>query len=167
LVKFYDYGKEAVAEVEAERGYYFIEGQSHYEGGHLPEGFKLDTDRPDLVLSRKVRPQGPNFEQLNALAMKYGFQVLIVPMYYRVGEFAPPPPVNALLAQELRPYPAFQVVGPDYLLFDNRYFSDPAHANRVGALLYTRQLAELLKGNVFGEQSKLTPPGRMPSEPAR
>ncbi|WP_395697858.1 hypothetical protein [Methylocella sp.] len=62
-----------------------------------------------------------------------------------MNEFAPPPASEPELAPLASAYPRVSVVGPPYLRYDVRYFSDPVHLNVEGADLYSRELARLVK----------------------
>jgi hypothetical protein len=141
--RHYEDNRRQVQVMLEEKGFYFIEGQSHYPGHRLPEGFRLQKDEPNAVKARAVSTVGPAFARLSALADRYDLRVILVPAYYRIGEFAAAPPVPeavAALAQHRR----FMVLGPDYWLLPNADFSDPVNLNRDGAEDYTRKLWELV-----------------------
>jgi hypothetical protein len=126
-----------------ERGYYFIEGQSKYPDNRLPEEFRLRKDKPDQVLRRNFDSSSRIFERLKELHVQYGISFYIVPCYYRNGAFAKPP-AESSNAEVFMGYRGFRVLGPEYYLYPNRYFSDPAHLNREGAEVYTKELRRLL-----------------------
>ncbi len=126
----------------ADRGYHFIESQSHYANHRLPDDFRLDSDNPHLIGSRTIVPDGPAYAKLKELQKRAGFQILFVPAYLREGARAPTVP-DEDRARTLRSQ-GIQVVGPDYWLFSNRCFSDPVHLNPEGAQVYTMRLWELL-----------------------
>ena len=67
-----------------------------------------------------------------------------MPTYWRIGQVAAPPPINKRLATELAAYPQVKLLGPDYILLDNRYASDQTHLNPAGARIYTTYLADLV-----------------------
>ena len=150
---FYRYADEQVRLMSEQRGYYFIEGQSHYEGGRLPDDFAVGTDRPNLVNVREVSTGGAEFERLRALSERHGLVVWLVPSYFRVGEYAEPPTLNKEAVAALGAYPRFGVVGPDYLRLPNRFFADPVHLNPEGAAEYTRKLWELVGRRIVGSAS--------------
>jgi hypothetical protein len=143
LRTYYHQGRRAIDEMEAQSGYYFIEGQSHFPGDRLPDNFTLQKDNGQEPSLRSVSVMVEEFGRLNALLRQYKIQAILVPTYYRQGEFAPAGSEAANIAK-LAPYPNFIVRGPAYLLFANRYFSDPAHLNKEGAVIYTRMLWELV-----------------------
>jgi hypothetical protein len=145
---FYRRSGEIAEQVLRDRGYYFIEGQSHHEGHRLPDDFTLPTDKPGLSKPRRVTPSGPQFERLLRLARDHDIHVLLIPDHFRPRAFAPPPPTNSDAIQALALYPRFRQLGPDYVLLDNRDFADPVHANPEGARRYTDLLAGLFKADL-------------------
>lgn len=144
IPSFYRYGESEVQAMERNRGWYFIEGQSHFPQNRLPDEFHLGTDRPDTIDDPSFSPAGPEFERLNRLTARYSLMIFIVPSYHREGELAASPPYATSVAQRMAAWPAFTVAGPNYFLFPNRYFSDPVHLNPAGASLYTQKIAELM-----------------------
>lgn len=144
IIKYYKYGTECVEGVLAERGYYFIEGLSKYPEHRLPEEFSLRKDKPDQVLHRRFDSSSRIFERLKELHVQYGITFYIVPCYYRNGAYAEPLPESSN-AKVFMGHRGFRVLGPEYYLYPNRYFSDPAHLNREGAEVYTKELRRLLK----------------------
>lgn len=141
---FYRHAETAVINMTTNRGWYFIEGQSHFPGHRLPDDFSLASDTADRIDDPAFIPSGPEFAQLCKFADQQNVRYYIVPSYHRTGEMAPPPPQAASVAGRLRGYRNFTVLGPNYFLFPPRYFSDPVHLNPEGAKLYTRELARLL-----------------------
>ncbi|HWE49816.1 MAG TPA: hypothetical protein VG273_08510 [Bryobacteraceae bacterium] len=140
----YRYGENAVQSMQQNRGWYFIEGQSHYPGDRLPDSFHLGTDRPDVIDDPAFLPRGPEFERLNRLASRYSMRVFLVPSYHRIGELGPSPDYAASVARRMAGFPRFTVIGPNYFLLASRYFSDPVHLNPEGAAVYTTRLAGIL-----------------------
>jgi len=141
--KVYEQDKQSVFQVSADRGYYFIARQSHYPHDQLPAGFHQGTDTPDALSPRPVK-LGPIYQQLAAVLAAHKIQCLFIPNYFREGEFAVPPPLNAATAQVLANQPNVKVIGPDYWLYPSPLFSDPTHANHHGADIYTRDVAGLV-----------------------
>ena len=135
--------ERTINQVMLDRGYYFIERQSHYLNDELPIGFRAPTDTPEAVSVREI-PAGAVFERVVALCAKHRIRCVFVPAYYREGQFAMPPAKNERSAAFLSGYGNFDVVGPDYFVYPNRLFSDPIHVNRAGAVVYTRALAGLV-----------------------
>lgn len=143
IVATYQKNVDTTARVIAERGYYFIEGQSHFAGDRLPDDYQLPTDSPNIVPPRIIDPDAPAFKELVALSATYGFKVIFVPTPYRTGEVAPPEPMGADVVTALPTVPGFYVAGPARWLFEPSDYSDPIHLNREGAALYSRRLAEI------------------------
>jgi hypothetical protein len=134
-----------VQQIRDERGYYFIKSQSHYSGDQLPDGYALPTDRPNETMKRVIDPSAPQFSRLMQLAERYDFQVLLVPVAFRRGEFDAPPAVDNEAVRQLSPFPRAHVIGPAYWIYEAQYFSDPVHLNIQGADRYSKQLAALFK----------------------
>lgn len=145
---------EAVHDVAAqrdsmleERGYYFIKSQSHYANDRLPDDYALPTDRPIRVERRRFPERSFTRTRLEQLAMKYGFEVVFIPVPFRIGEFAPAPAEDNTRSMTLSDHPRIRVMGPDYFNYPPAYFADPVHMNLQGALAYTADLARLLKSS--------------------
>jgi hypothetical protein len=162
LRAFYAHSRRQPQKMLEQRGYYFIEGESHFPGHRLPEGFRLETDTPNQIRPRAVPTDGPTFQRLAALAQRYDFKVILVPLHFRQGEYAAPPQVSQS-AQALAGQPRFSAVGPDYYLLPNRYFSDEAHLNPEGASLYTRRLWELVAPSLAPPKTAVQTVARRPS----
>ena len=144
LSAFYRHAEQTIAQMLEARGYYFIEQQSRFSDHRLPADFRLDSDNSAVVEYRHPHIDTQAFYKLQSLADQHGFQVIVMPYYMRQGERGFPG-VNQSMVDALRPYHRFRVLGDDYLLFDNRYFSDTAHLNREGAQLYTSLVAKLIQ----------------------
>ncbi len=142
---FYRYGKHAEMQMVADRGYFFIEGQSHYPNHRLPDDFTQASDRPDSIAQRNILPAGPIFNELLALATRYDIKIVFIPTYYRTHQFAPVEAQNRASVASLAPYSPVRIAGPDYVQLDNRFFSDPNHVNPSGAALYTKAVCNLFK----------------------
>ncbi len=158
LLTYYRECRRQTQAMLAQKGYYFIEGQSHYPGHRLPDDFRLQKDDPSQPFLRSAATDVPAFQRMTALMERYDLQVIFVPRYFREGEVAPAEPQSALAAR-LAQYPRFAVLGTDYWLLPNRYFSDPTHLNGDGAAHFTRRLWALVGPT-------LKPPGFAPSERA-
>lgn len=128
----------------AQKGYYFIEGQSHYPGHRLPEDFRLQKDDPKKPFTRSVSTNSSEFLRLSAIVEQHGVKLIFVPRYFREGEVGPSAPTSTITAN-LSAHPKISVQGPDCWLLPNRFFSDPTHLNPEGAAHYTRHLWELLE----------------------
>ncbi|MGJ4996974.1 hypothetical protein ACQR0Z_21305 [Bradyrhizobium sp. HKCCYLS3077] len=126
-----------------QRGWYFIKSQSHYADDRLPDSYTLPTDTPARVERRQIPDRAHTRERLEQLARQYGFQILFIPVPYRLGHYAPPQDVDRIAG--IADHPSIRIIGPDYFLYPPRMFSDPQHMNLSGALAYTSDLAALLK----------------------
>jgi hypothetical protein len=131
--------------VIAERGYHLITEQSHFPGGRLPDDFHLASDQPNQVIERSAPLKSTQLDELNQLLRQYSMRCYYVPYYLREGEAAPAG-YDAGFATLLEQTTSCQLVGPDYLLYPNRYFADQTHLNESGARVYTEALFHLLQG---------------------
>lgn len=149
--------RDAVRDVDAQRsamlddrGWYFIKSQSHYPGDRLPDDYALPTDHPGRVEPRVIPERSLARDRLEQLARQYGFQVIFVPTFFRVGEVAPWPAPDRTGSTTISEHPLMRVLGPDYFTYPPALFADPQHMNPNGALVYTADLARLLKaGGAF------------------
>jgi hypothetical protein len=130
-----------------DRGWYFIKSQSHYAGDRLPDDYALPTDRPKRIDERKIPEKSFNRTRLEQLATKYGFEVVFVPLPFRIGEFAPAPAADNARLATISDHPRTRVLGPDYFSYPPAYFADPGHMNPEGAAVYSTDLARLLKSS--------------------
>jgi hypothetical protein len=142
--KTYLQAEQSIQNMNSQKGYYFIAGESHYPNNELPNDFRLDSDQPQKVEPRTVDTTLKSFRRLNDLAQQYNFQVLLVPTYRRPGEVAPVPEINSTEVDTLKPFDHFKVLGPDYYVLDRKYFSDILHLNPDGAQVYTSKLSHLV-----------------------
>ena len=145
LAANYRYVHRSVHNVLRDRGYYFVDGQSHYPRNRIPDDFRAATDDPQRIAPRKVLVEGSEFERLIGMAEKYDFQLFFLPLYCRPGQVAPAPPVNQQTAQSIRPYPRLHLLGPDYFIYPNRCFADELHLNPEGAAVYTEDVFKLTR----------------------
>ncbi len=143
---FYREAESILRQVETDRGYYFISGQSHYPGDRLPDDYKDADDTPALAEVRHAATNTETFRRLSRELADHHIRCVFTPRYFREGQRAPVPDSNTALAATLKGSATFTQAGPDYYLYPNRYFSDTAHLNREGAAIYTRQLGELMAG---------------------
>jgi len=143
LGRIYFDSERTVNRVEADRGYYFLERQSHYPNHKLPSALRDPTDTPDQTTTRIVS-RGPVFERFAALLQAHHIRCLLVPNYFREGQFAPAAPLNRDTANLVAGEWNLGVAGPDYVLYANRFFSDTTHVNPAGAKVYTRAIAVLV-----------------------
>ena len=145
---------EAVRDVAAQRetmlqdrGWYFIKSQSHYEDDRLPDDYVLPTDHPSRIDVRTLPERSFTRERLEQLAMQYGFQIVMIPVFFRTGEFAPAPAADNTRLATISEHPLIRVLGPDYWTYPPALFADPQHMNPRGAQAYTADLARLLKNS--------------------
>ena len=145
---------EAVRDVGAQRetmlqdrGWYFIKSQSHYEDDRLPDDYVLPTDHPSRIDVRTLPERSFTRERLAQLAMQYGFQIVMIPVFFRTGEFAPAPAADNTRLATISEHPLIRVLGPDYWTYPPALFADPQHMNPRGAQAYTADLARLLKNS--------------------
>jgi hypothetical protein len=143
-LNFYGTNRALADRMLADRGYFFIYDLSFFPNDQLPANFKNAFDQPRQVNERRATTSEMEFRKLNRLLETYQVTCLIVPQYFRIAQLAPPPAQNLRLREELEPYPRFKLLGPDYILLANRYFSDSQHLNREGARFYTRYVADLV-----------------------
>jgi hypothetical protein len=153
LAAYYRKSAEIVQTMALDRGYFFIESQSHFAGHRLPDEYLLPTDTPNVVYPRPVTTSGPAFDRLLRLARTYDFEVILIPDNFRRRAFAPPPPRNDKVDLALAPFEGFHRIGPDYFLFDNSHYSDPVHLNPEGAGIYTDALARVFREFLDGRAS--------------
>ncbi|HEV2156693.1 hypothetical protein [Bradyrhizobium sp.] len=130
-----------------DRGWYFIKSQSHYQHDRLPDNYALPTDHPTRAEPRLIAERSQSRDRLERLARQHGFQVLIVPGFFRAGEAAPPPAADNARLAVISDRPLIRVLGPDYFIYPPALFADPQHMNPAGAHAYTADLAKLLKAS--------------------
>lgn len=124
-----------------DRGYFFIEAQSHFAGHRLPDDFQVESETPEKSWVRECALSGPTFERLLNVTKGAGIQVFMVPEPLRENQYAPAPS-NDVVRESLASF-GIEVLGPDYWLYPNRLFSDPTHLNPGGADVHTRRLWDL------------------------
>jgi hypothetical protein len=149
-------GDERIAIVQ--RGYYLITEQSNFPGGRLPDDFRLASDKPNTVSVRTAPARSSQVTELNQLVRQYHIRCYYVPEYLRIGEAAATTydqPFATLVEQAT----SCKLLGPDYYLYPNRFFSDQTHLNRAGAEVYTEELFRLVENH-------LTAPGTTSFKPS-
>jgi len=129
----------------AQRGWYFIRGQSHFPGDSLPDDYELPTDHPNRFEARPIPRYSQDRDRLEHLAIRYGFEVLLVPSFLRKGEAAAPVPEDQARSSIVSSSARVRLIGPDYWVYPASSFSDPVHLNPPGASIYTRDLADLFR----------------------
>jgi hypothetical protein len=130
--------------------------QSRFASGHLPDDFHLASDQPDKVQSRTAPTHGAELDELNQLIRQYHMRCYIMPYYLRLGEYAQAPERDSQFAAVVEHVTPCKLLGPDYYLYPNRFFSDQTHLNTEGARVYTAALFHLLEDKLsLGAQSAL------------
>ncbi len=145
VVSFYRESQNAASQVIADHGYYLITEQSRFPGGRIPDNFHLASDDPGKVALRDAPARDIQSRELKNLVQQYHIRCYYVPYYLRIGEAAPPPPLDESFAASARSATSCKVLGPDYFLYPNRLFSDQTHLNTAGARVYTGALFQLVK----------------------
>lgn len=143
--QFYAFARDSVQDMLDSKGYYFVEGQSHFANHQLPPDFCLASDTPETIHTREFRRDNETFEQLCRLGEQYGIHYYIIPVGAREGQWAVPPSQNAKTRDAFASTSGFTVLGPDYFLLPNREFSDPIHLNPHGAQVYTKMVYDLFR----------------------
>jgi hypothetical protein len=144
IAAYYKDAEQNEREVIEQRGYYLISEQSNFPGGRLPEGFHLASDQPDTIAARAAPPPGLEVKELNRLVSQYHIHCYYVPFYLRIGEAAASA-YDERFATLVEQATSCKLLGPDYYLYPNRFFSDQTHLNRAGAEVYTEALFHLVE----------------------
>ena len=145
VAQYYHKRANAVDQMIADQGYYFIEGQSHFPGDRLPDNFRLESDTPTKEGHfRTVDVDSRLFKKMVELGRLYNIQFIFVPTYCREPQLAPSHD-DAALNELLQEYPNFHVYGPEYIKLANQYFSDITHLNPNGAEQYTAVLQTIFQ----------------------
>jgi hypothetical protein len=118
----YIYGQEQAAGMIANRGWYFIEGQSHFPDDQLPPDYALPTDTPGREYVRPLHAGSDIFQKLVERARQYDFQVWLVPTPFREHEFAPAPNQSGGGLVPVSGHEPVSRLGPDYMLLPARCF---------------------------------------------
>jgi hypothetical protein len=126
-----------------QRGWYFIKSQSLFEGDALPDDYSLPTDHPAEFLPREIPPASFARDELEALARKYGFRIVMVPGNMRGHAEAAAPAADDNRLRAIAGNAAIRIAGPDYWVYPAADFADPVHLNPRGATAYTHDLARL------------------------
>lgn len=137
---FYAQSRQYAVTMLADRGYYFIEGQSLFPDHRLPDDYSLpdDSDSPQI---RTVLAEGPYFARLEQLVQDYSLKIYLIPGYVRARAYGPPSAANEeATRKQLESHPGFGVLGPNYYRYPNSLFSDNVHVNPDGARRYTDDL---------------------------
>ena len=142
---YYREAQNDAREVVSDRGYYLITEQSRFPGGRIPDDFHLASDQPGRKAVRAAPAQNMQTKELNQLVRQYHMRCYYVPYYLRIGEAAPPAAYNQSFAAAAASATSCTLLGPDYLLYPNRLFSDQTHLNTAGARVYTEALFHLVK----------------------
>ncbi|ANN72130.1 hypothetical protein [Bordetella bronchialis] len=140
----YEEGRHERDRMLAQRGWYFIKGQSYFPSGELPDDYAIPSDHPDEFLARPIPPASFVLDELDRLSRQYGFKVILVPGNTRRHAQAPAPAGDERRALDIAGHPGMRVIGPDYWVYPPKDYSDAVHLNPAGALAYTHDLARLV-----------------------
>ncbi len=132
----------------ADRGRYLITEQSRFQGGRLPDDFRLASDLPNRVDPRPVPVHSAEIGELNGLIRQYQMRCFYLPYYLRIGEAAVPPQHDDGFSSIVEGATPCRVLGPDYFLYPNQLFSDQTHLNTAGARVYTEALYRLVQNQL-------------------
>jgi hypothetical protein len=92
--------------------------------------------------------------ELNGLIRQYHMRCFYLPYYLRDGEAAVPPEHDQGFAKAIEGATPCRVLGADYFLYPNAFFSDQTHVNTAGARVYTTALYRLVQNQLGGELGK-------------
>lgn len=144
----YEQGHESIVQMRADRGYYFIAGESHHLNNRLPDEFTLESDTPSRPAPRLLDFRTAEFDRLAVILKHFQIRCILVPTYFRPRQFASVPnPTSEILWHG----PTIEQIGPDYYNYSNALFSDIAHLNPIGAEQYTTDLAALVSRRLQGD----------------
>jgi len=149
VFEHYRVGRDAVEQMEQDRGWYFIDGESLYDDDRLPDDLVLPDDTPDVDFVRQVPTAGPSYRQVQAL-IDDGVEFILIPNPERAGAFAEPDSDQSPLADSLAEVDGVSVLGPELWLYPNSAFSDPVHLNPEGAAQWSGELAALVDDRICG-----------------
>lgn len=145
---YYRQAKMDETEAIAQRGYYLISEQSNFPGGRIPDDFHLASDQPNNVPVRSAPRRSSEVTELNALIRQYHIHCYYVPFYLRIGEAATPPTYDEKFATVVEQVSSCNLLGPEYYLYPNKFFSDQTHLNTAGAQVYTKALFHLVEARL-------------------
>jgi hypothetical protein len=128
----------------AQRGWYFIKGQSFFPSGELPDDYSIPTDHPDEFIPRAIPAESFVLSELDRMSRQYGFKVILVPGNMRRHAEAPAPVADEKRGVDIPGHAGMRVIGPDYWIYPPKDYSDAVHLNPIGATAYTRDLARLV-----------------------
>ncbi len=152
VLSYYHEAEAAERAVVAERGYHLITEQSRFPGGRLPDNFQVATDEPSKRVERPVAAVSAQADALRQLIRQYHMDCYYVPLYLRQGEAAPAADYDHSFAIQAAQHTGCKLIGPSYFLYPNRLFADQTHLNEQGALIYTKDLYQLLKEHAHALQ---------------
>jgi len=148
VVNYYKEAEQNERLAIAQRGYYLISQQSYFAGGRLPEDFRLAWDQPNAVAGRDAVPRSSALTEMNQLITQNHIQCFFVPYYLRIGEAAAAANYDQHFAAIVEQVSSCKLLGPDYYLYPNKFFSDQTHLNRAGAQVYTEALFQLVESKL-------------------
>ena len=133
-----------VQDMIQERGYYFIREQARFPDGKLPDDYKEESDCSDCELKIFDPDSDIYVDKFFSLTEELDIEVMLISYPVREGVFkqfeAIPEPIRKLVDR----YENISIPEEGWKLpfYPNKYFSDPHHLNKSGALLFTREVAE-------------------------
>lgn len=132
------------ARMLAQRGWYYIKGQSFFPSGELPDNYDIPTDHPDEFIPRAIPASSFILGELDRLARQYDFKVVLIPGNMRRHAEAAAPHADENRSVGIPGNANIRIIGPDYWIYPPADFSDPVHLNPGGATAYTHDLAQLI-----------------------
>jgi hypothetical protein len=126
-----------------ERGYYFIEEQAVSPDNRLPVDFE-EAERPNFPGKKSEFAPfiDPYVERFFDLTAKEGIKVLLIQPAYRKNQLLQNEKIPRQWLEILRRYNHVYASrqGWKLTLYDNQYFSDKTHLNRIGSQEFTRKI---------------------------
>ena len=133
-----------VRDMIKERGYYFIMEQARFPDGRLPENYMEESDCPDCELKIFDPDTDVYVDRFFKLTKELNVEVLLISYPVRKGVYkqfeTTPEPIRKLVDR----YENISIPSDGWKLpfYPNKYFSDPVHLNKSGALLFTKDIAQ-------------------------
>ena len=149
IVNYYIRSKNEIKNMLRSHGYYFIFSDSiNKKTNSLPDDFSIDGDTPKRGIKNSAYLfKGSTYRKLIYLSRKYKFKIIIVPMYYRIHKYKPISILDRESTNAYKTKDGIVVIDKPYVSMQNNLFSDPAHANKEGAFLYTNYIIRIFNNN--------------------
>jgi hypothetical protein len=142
---------QIIEKMIAQKGYYFIQEQSKFPEGSLPEDYTAPSDC-DTCIKQMPNPfSDPYVEKFFDLTEKKNIQVMLVTYPMRRGSLAQYPETPKQLKDLTKNYSHVSLPPEGWQIpfYDNRYFSDPHHLNIEGSTDYTKRIANSFREKYF------------------